>query len=126
MKNKLKFKPKDKIIIYNIHGVELNVIPENFGLSDPDSKQNYHRLFGEYFYCGLLLDGQLISSEKDFNSIINSLSLIVDKTEGTTIYFRTQDLKKLKIMRQLKLQAECFGDEEFESETEENFTFHLI
>jgi len=103
----------------------LNIQPEHYGLLEYE-EEAYHRLFGAFYYCGLVLEGQLVVSEKQFNDIVEPLTLEINTVNGTTIFFRSHDSEQLHNMRLLILQAKCIGDEEAESEFDENFTFHLI
>ncbi len=125
MKHDLVFNIQFRIIIYDIEGVELNITPETYGLIDHDDNP-YHRIFGSFYYSDLLVQGQLILSEKSFNNIIKSLEIIIISVEESIIYFQSLDDEQMQKLRKLNLKAKCMGDEEFDSEFDENFTFHLI
>jgi len=120
-----EYKNKAPIIILEIIGIELNINLKKIGLENK-SKQKYCRLFGEFYYCGLSLQGHLILSEKSLNKIIEKLLIIIVSVDGNTMFIELANPEQEKILHEIKLRAECLGDEEFESDVDENYIFILI
>lgn len=118
----MEFKSEDKIIIYSLDGLVLNIQPELYGMFKYRSDA-YHLIIGEFFYCGLLVEGHLVLSEKRFNKIIDLLVVELQQVHKEIIYFASYDSERL---HNIKLRARCIGEENLEDEDEENFVFHLI
>lgn len=75
----------------------------------------YHCLQGEFIYCGLLVDGQVLLREKELDELLPLLDLRVLKVEGTSMYVRAGEARQA-----LSLNVEHVSTENIEDDSEED------
>lgn len=86
----------------------------------------YCKIFGEFYYCGLSVHGELIMSEDALNKIISKLNIFISAIENKTLFVELPDKNEIEKLHKIKLRAECHGDEEIDSDIDENYIFTLI
>lgn len=78
-----EYKQKSTLHFVGIHAIHLDY-ESNCGAVDLE--RTYHCIQGEFLYCGLLTDGQLLVSEQELEELLPLLELQVFKVEGRTLY----------------------------------------
>ena len=123
-----EYKTQSELIILAIHGIENNIQPLEYGIHEyPEEIRT--RLIGEYFYCGLALDGQLILTEGQSNELLGQFNLSVHIEEDDVKYFSKMSEEDLKRLHKMSFFVECHGDYNYTEEDDnddENYTFHLL
>lgn len=122
------YRRRSSIIIYALHGLRVNVDPLGYGwYSHPLPKSGkHHVVVGEFIYCGILVDGEMVISEKDFNAVTEGLELRLNIVQWPFLYFHPLCIPDLHKLHSHELFARCMGDNEAESDDDENYTFHLL
>ncbi len=123
---KIRYRPASQLVILALHGVQLNIDPKCHGVSGPVRSGRHHRPFGEFFYCGLALDGQLILPEAVMNRLFAVVPIGIREAGRGELYFRPLSQANLRKLVRLELFARCLGDLECASDTEENFNFYWL
>ncbi len=72
--NKIKYKNKSDLILYDIHGIFFYDYDRYMYYFDLDEEKDYYSIFGEFYYCGLVIDAQLLLEEKKMNEILKIIS----------------------------------------------------
>jgi hypothetical protein len=82
----MTYKRESSLHFLSIHAVHLAFEPV-YGALEQDV--TYHSIQGEFMYCGLLTDGQVLVREEDMDEVLPLLDLVVFKVEGTSMYVRS-------------------------------------
>lgn len=117
-----EFKTEGLLIILSLDEIELNIIPEEYGILD--TEDICHVIEGEFFYCGLAIDGKLIVTENEMNNLLSLLNISIFKISEKTMYVRPIKISELK---KLNLQVKFLSTENFDDDLEDDITiFKLI
>jgi hypothetical protein len=121
----LEYEPHGKLIIFSIEGLEMNIVPESYGVTEYP-EQSYHRLMGEFFYRGLLLDCQLIMSEQRVDTLLQTLKISINKIINGILYFTPLNENQMNKIKNNSFDVKCFGDYNLSDveDDEENYTFY--
>jgi hypothetical protein len=82
----MTYKRESSLHFLSIHAIHLAFEPV-YGALDRDV--TYHSIQGEFLYCGLLTDGQVLLREVDMDELLPLLDLSVFKVEGTSMFVRS-------------------------------------
>ena len=104
----------EKIKIYSILGIEINIVPENFGIIDYSDK--FYAITGEFFYKTFLVDGKLIATEIQANEILQKINVKINKIIDNEIYF-----SNLENLNTAEINVEYISTEIIEDDEQEIF-----
>jgi hypothetical protein len=107
-----EYKQKSTLHFVGIHAIHLEY-ESNCGAVDLE--RTYHCIQGEFLYCGLLTDGQLLVSEQELEELLPLLELQVFKVEGMSMYVNSGEA-----CTAVPLHVEHVSTEHFEDDDEED------
>ena len=103
----------NKLTIYSILGIELNIDPENYGILD--NEDYLYAIIGEFLYKDLLVDGKIILKEFQINEILQKSNVKINKILKNQIYFNnTENLNNIE------LNVNHISTENFEEDSEDD------
>lgn len=86
----MKFNEIAPIIIYNVYCIELCIDTDNYHLENINENLNYHKIHGEFFYCDMVYEGQMIVSENFINQFIKKISLRLNVIDGNCVFLKIE------------------------------------
>ncbi|MBX2980102.1 MAG: hypothetical protein KF905_12460 [Flavobacteriales bacterium] len=107
-----EYKPESTLHFVGIHAIHLEY-ESNCGALDLE--RTYHCIQGEFLYCGLLTDGQLLVSDEELDELLPLLELQVFKVEGKSLYVSSDEA-----CTAVPLHVEHVSTEHFEDDDEED------
>ncbi len=108
----LTYKSESSLHFLSIHAIHL-AFETVYGGMDEDV--TYHSIQGEFLYCGLLTDGQLLVREEDMDEVLPLLDLNVFKVEGTSMFVRSGEA-----CTEVQVHVRHISTEHFEDDDEED------
>ncbi len=103
---KIEYKNKSDLILYEIQGMFIYDFDEYMYYSELKENETYYCLFGEFYYCGLIIDSWLLLTEKEVNKIIEIISPSIGKIIESVFYYKTLSPETLEEIRGLRLPVE--------------------
>jgi len=103
----------NKLTVYSILGIELNIVPENYGILD--TEEDLFAIIGEFLYKDFLVDGKIIVKEFQINEILQQTNVKINKILKNRIYFNT-----IENLNNIELNVEHISTENFEEDSEED------
>lgn len=107
------YKSESSLIFLSIHAIHLAFETVYGGM---DEEVTYHSIQGEFMYCGLLTDGQVLVREEDMDEVLPLLDLNVFKVEGTSMFVRSGEACTEVQLHVRHICTEHFEDDDDEDE----------
>lgn len=108
------YSQKGRIVIASLEAVEKyepdswSINEELFGMKD----EPYVKLVGEYWYCGLLVDGKILYPLSEFKALMEKVNPKVLKIENDVMYFKQPFSKRAgKVLSDLEIIVQHIGTE---------------
>jgi hypothetical protein len=79
----IQYKTQSSLHFLSIHAIHLSF---ECSYGAVDLERTYHCIQGEFMYCGLVTDGQILVLEEDMDELLAVLDLKVFKVEGTSMF----------------------------------------
>lgn len=108
----MTYKRESSLHFLSIHAVHLAFEPIYGAL---EQNVTYHSIQGEFMYCGLLTDGQVLVREEDLDEVLPLLDLVVFKAEGTSMFTRSGEA-----CTGVQLHVKHISTEHFEEDDDED------
>ena len=112
------FKPVSTLSIFNLESIELNIVPESYGITDAEM-QLMHIISGEIMYSGLLTDAKIIVTEIQLDEFLSLQNIKIHKIVDSVIYIHSLTQENRKLYNNLNKQIEYLSTENFDDEDEE-------
>ena len=120
------FKTVSTLSIFNLEAIELNIVPENYGITDAE-EEILHIISGEIMYCGLLTDAKIIVTEKQMDEIFSLQNIKIHKIVDYVIYIHSLTQENRKHYNNLNKQVEYLSTENFDDDDEDDLEiFRLL
>ena len=120
MTQKIKYKEWCSISIWSLDRIEKYVKEKDGDYSDLDFETTYYKIFGEFYYCGLVLDGVLFLTEQDLLEIVCKTDSSFNILKSVHAYFFQHLQYSLGILRRIDFMAKHFASIYAEDDDEDN------
>lgn len=125
MDTKNEYKDCSGIIIWNVDQVELHNAADDGYYTALNNEITYFKIVGEFYYCGLLIDGILFFEEKELLGLVSFIDPDFDVIKCDQLCFLQFLKQNLDILRKAELEAKHFSTDFVEDEEEDDIMYFL-